>query len=76
VTIESVEIDELGTSAVATVRWRGHWLASPFERDLRTTQHWHRDPASGKWYVTPELEALGVRVEQTRRAPAASITPR
>ena len=42
VTIEQVEVDELGTTAVATVRWRGHWLSSPFERELRTTQRWRR----------------------------------
>lgn len=76
VTIEQVELDELGTTAIATVRWRGHWLESPFERELRTTQHWRRDDASQTWYVTPELEALAASLEQTRRAPAASMPPR
>jgi hypothetical protein len=76
VTIEQVELDELGTTAIATVRWRGHWLQSPFERELRTTQRWRRDEASQKWYVTPELEALGANLEQIRRAPAASMPPR
>jgi hypothetical protein len=76
VTIEQVEIDEPGTTAIATVRWRGHWLSSPFERELRTTQRWRRDEPSQKWYVTPELEALGANLEQIRRAPAASMPPR
>lgn len=76
VTIEKVEVDELGTSAVATVRWRGHWLDSPFERELRTTQRWRRDATGHNWYVTPELEALGANVEQVRRSPAASMPPR
>lgn len=75
-TIEQVELDEPGTTAVATVRWRGHWLDSPFERELRTTQRWRRDAASQKWYVTPELEALGANLGQSRRAPAASMPPR
>lgn len=76
VTIEQVEVDERGTSAIATVRWRGHWLQSPFERELRTTQRWRRDEPSQNWYVTPELEALGANLEQVRRAPAASMPPR
>ena len=76
VTIEEVALDELGTTAIATVRWRGHWLQSPFERELRTTQRWRRDETSQKWYVTPELEALGANLEQVRRAPAASMPPR
>lgn len=76
VTIEQVEVDEAGTTAIATVRWRGHWLQSPFERELRTTQRWRRDEASQSWYVTPELEALGANLEQIRRAPAASMPPR
>jgi len=76
VTIEQVEVDELGTTAIATVRWRGHWLSSPFERELRTTQRWRRDEPSLQWYVTPELEELGANLEQIRRAPAASMPPR
>ena len=76
VTIEQVEVDEVGTTAIVTVRWRGHWLSSPFERELRTTQRWRRDEPSQKWYVTPELEALGANLEQIRRAPAASMPPR
>lgn len=76
VTIEQVELDELGTTAIATVRWRGHWLDSPFERELRITQHWRRDEPTQRWYVTPELEALGANLEQVRRAPAASMPPR
>jgi len=76
VTIEQVEVDEAGKTAIATVRWRGHWLQSPFERELRTTQRWRRDEASQSWYVTPELEALGANLEQIRRAPAASMPPR
>lgn len=74
-TIEEVELDESGTTAIATVRWRGHWLDSPFERELRTTQRWRRDAPSQKWYVAPELEALGANL-QNRRAPAASMPPR
>jgi hypothetical protein len=76
VTIEEVDVDETGNAAVATVRWRGHWLQSPFERQLRTTQRWRRDASSNTWYVTPELEALGANLDQLRRAPAASMPPR
>ena len=76
VTIEQIEVDEFGTTALATVRWRGHWLRSPFERELRTTQHWRRDEPSLHWFVTPELEALGANLEQMRGAPAASMPPR
>jgi hypothetical protein len=76
VTIEQVELDELGTAAIATVRWRGHWLQSPFERELRTTQRWRLDETSQRWFVTPELEALGANIDQLRRAPAASMPPR
>jgi hypothetical protein len=76
VTIEQVEVDEVGTTAIATVRWRGHWLNSPFERKLRTTQRWRRDESTKQWFVTPELEALGANLEQIRRAPAASMPPR
>jgi hypothetical protein len=75
-TIEEVELDESGTTAVATVRWRGHWLDSPFERELRTTQRWRRDEATRQWFVTPELEALGANLDEVRRAPAASMPPR
>jgi hypothetical protein len=76
VTIEKVELDEPGTTAIATVRWRGHWLKSPFERELRTTQRWRLDETTQNWYVTPELEALGANLDQLRRAPAASMPPR
>jgi len=76
VTIEEVELDESGAAAVATVRWRGHWLNSPFERELRTTQRWRRDEATRQWFVTPELEALGANLDEVRRAPAASMSPR
>ena len=76
VTIEQVELDDLGTTAIATVRWRGHWLQSPFERELRTTQRWRHDEPTRRWYVTPELEALGANLEQISPAPAASMSPR
>jgi hypothetical protein len=76
VTVEQVELDADARSAVATVRWRGHWLQSPFERELRTTQRWRRDAERHTWYVTPELEALGVNLEQLRATPPASMSPR
>lgn len=76
VTIEQVDVDERGTTAIATVRWRGHWLRSPFERELRTTQHWRRAEPGNTWYITPELDAFEASPEQMRGAPAASMPPR
>jgi hypothetical protein len=73
VTIEEIDIDELETSATVTVRWRGFWLDSPFEREIRTTQRWRRAFPTQNWYVTPELEALGAYVARMRGSPAASM---
>ena len=56
--VEQLEIDTLRTEAVAVVTFKGYWLSSPFEREIRITQHWRRTPPSQEWYVTPDIASL------------------
>lgn len=44
-------------SAEAVVLYRGYWLSSPFEREVRVVQHW-RQERSFDWIVEPDLDAL------------------
>lgn len=56
--VESIEIDPARTRATAWVLYRGYWLSSPFEREVRVEQQWRRAAPSQRWYVTPPLDAL------------------
>ena len=55
---ERVRAPGLRTSATAVVVFRGQWLASPYEREWRSVQHWRRELPSKDWYVTPDFDAL------------------
>lgn len=44
-------------SAEAVVVYRGYWLSSPFEREVRVVQQW-RQQRSFDWVVEPDLDAL------------------
>jgi hypothetical protein len=44
-------------SAEAVVVYRGYWLSSPFEREIRVVQHW-RQQRSFDWILEPDLDAL------------------
>jgi hypothetical protein len=68
--VEHIEIDPLRIEALAVVRFKGYWLSSPFEREIRITQRWRRTPPSQQWYVTPDLDAL------IDAAPPVSAGPR
>ena len=56
--IESIEIDPAKTRATAVVHYRGYWLSSPFEREIRVVQHWRRKVPTHTWYVTPDFDTL------------------
>ncbi len=56
--VESIELDGLRTQATVVVRYRGYWLSSPFEREVRVTQRWRRAAPSQQWFVTPDFETL------------------
>jgi len=56
--LESLDINATRTRATAVVRYRGYFLSSPFEREVRVVQQWRREVPTQRWYVTPPLEAL------------------
>jgi hypothetical protein len=55
---ESIEIDALRTKARVVVMYRGYWLSSPFEREMRVVQQWRRAVPTQDWYVTPDFDGL------------------
>ena len=55
---ESIDINPGRTQATAVVRFRGYWLSSPFEREIRVVQRWRRQVPTQNWYVTPDFDAL------------------
>jgi hypothetical protein len=55
---ESIEIDALRTKARVVVVYRGYWLSSPFEREIRVVQQWRRAVPTQDWYVTPDFDGL------------------
>ena len=57
-TTESIDINPARTEATAVVRYRGYWLSSPFEREMRVVQRWRRQVPTHDWYVTPDFDAL------------------
>jgi hypothetical protein len=57
-TVENVEIDPLRTKATAVVLYKGYWLSSPYERELRIVQRWRREVPTHDWYVTPDFERM------------------
>ncbi|MBW2279288.1 MAG: hypothetical protein JRG76_02285 [Deltaproteobacteria bacterium] len=56
--LESIEIDALRTEAIAVVVFRGYWLSSPYEREMRSVQRWRRQVPTQNWFVTPDFDAL------------------
>jgi hypothetical protein len=56
--IESIDINPARTKATAVVRYRGYWLASPFEREMRVVQQWRRQVPTQNWYVTPDFDTM------------------
>jgi hypothetical protein len=56
--IESIDIDPARTRATAVVQYRGYWLSSPYEREIRVVQHWRRQVPTQNWYVTPDFDTL------------------
>jgi len=74
---ESIEIDALRTKARAIVVYRGYWLWSPFEREVRVAQQWRRAVASQDWYVTPDFDGLLSAEDVSRELtpPASLIQP-
>jgi len=56
--IENIEIDSLRTEATATVLYRGYWLSSPFEQEIRVVQRWRRVVPTNDWYVTPDFKRM------------------
>ena len=56
--VESVDIDALRAQATAVVVYRGYWLSSPYEREVRVVQQWRRVLPTQEWYVTPDWQAL------------------
>lgn len=71
--VESIEIDALRAKATAVVVFRGYWLSSPYEREMRAVQHWRRELPTQNWFVTPDFESLLTPPAPTSwRAPAAA----
>ncbi len=56
--IESIDIDPAKTRATAVVQYRGYWLSSPYEREIRVVQRWRRQVPTQNWYVTPDFDTL------------------
>ena len=56
--IESVDLDVLATKATVVVVYKGYFLNSPYEREMRLVQKWRRAVPTQNWYVTPELDKL------------------
>jgi hypothetical protein len=56
--IESIDINPARTQATAVVLFRGYWLSSPFEREIRVVQRWRRQVPTQNWYVTPDFDTL------------------
>jgi hypothetical protein len=55
---ESLDINPARTEATAVVLFRGYWLSSPYEREIRVVQRWRRQVPTQNWFVTPDLPAL------------------
>ena len=55
---ESIDINPARTEATAVVRFRGYWLSSPFEQEMRIVQRWRRQVPTQNWYVTPDFDSL------------------
>jgi hypothetical protein len=71
--VDSLQLDSRKAHATVEMRYRGYWLASPFEREVLVTQHWRRDVPTNDWYVTPEIEEV---LEAARRLGPVSASPR
>lgn len=67
--LEQLLLEPGASSAEAVVVYRGYWLSSPFEREVRVVQRWRRD-ASWQWLLTPDLETL-IEGPETQQRPAA-----
>ena len=55
--VDSLTFSPDNSSAEAVVVYRGYWLSSPFEREIRVVQHWYRQ-RSFDWLVEPDLDAV------------------
>jgi hypothetical protein len=71
--VESIDMDALRAEAVAVVVFRGYWLSSPYEREIRIVQRWRRELPSQNWLVTPDLDAM---ITPPGPAPLPTIEPR
>jgi hypothetical protein len=61
------------TPACRLLVYRGYWLSSPFEREVRVVQQW-RQQRSFDWVVEPDLDALMAGPGSSQ--PPASPAPR
>ena len=71
--VESIDMDPLRSEAVAVVVFRGYWLSSPYEREMRVVQRWRRVLPTQNWFVTPDLEAM---ITPPGPAPLPTMDPR
>jgi hypothetical protein len=53
-----VDVDEETGEATVQVTYKGYNTFSPFEVEVRETQHWKRSGIGNNWQVTPEFEGL------------------
>jgi hypothetical protein len=53
-----VDIDKETGEATVEVTYTGYSTASPFEVEIRETQHWKRSGMGNNWQVTPEFDGL------------------
>ncbi len=54
---QPIEIDESGECTVE-VTYYGYRMDSPFEVEVRETQHWKRNGISNVWHVSPVFNGL------------------
>ena len=54
---QPIEIDESGECTVE-VTYNGYRMDSPFEVEVRETQHWKRNGISNVWHVSPVFSGL------------------
>ena len=54
---QPIEIDESGECTVE-VTYYGYRMDSPFEVQVRETQHWKRNGITNQWHVSPVFKGL------------------
>lgn len=68
--IEHLDFGPDRSSAEAVVVYKGYWLSSPFEREIRVVQRWRR-VKTFDWVVSPDLDVVIAGPSGSTQPPAA-----